>query len=334
MFHRLSKIFAMAFLLMTSTALATFSIVAVDPETGEVGSAGASCISGVYIINDIHPGVGAINTQSYWNSSNQNNARNLMNSGWSPEEIIEWLENNDAGGNPSIRQYGIVDLVAGGRSAAFTGSNCLDWKGHLTGPTYAIQGNILLGPDIIADMETAFLANPDDHLALRLMAAMQAANVPGADSRCLGDDKPAISAYVSVAKPDDTLGDLFLDLNVNNTSSNQNPIDILQGLFDAWLPTGLPSDMPASVASSLMSAHPNPFNPKTRLNLELSSRAAIRLSIHDVAGRELDLIYEGVLERGDHEFHWIPATNLGSGVYFARMQSGEINSALKLVLIK
>ena len=89
----------------------TFSIVAVDPGTQEVGSAGASCINGSIIISDVHPGIGAVHTQSYWNSTNQNNASDLMDQGYTPEEIIEYLVENDAQGNPSIRQYGVVDLV-------------------------------------------------------------------------------------------------------------------------------------------------------------------------------------------------------------------------------
>ena len=87
-----------------------FYIVAVNPATGEVGSAGASCIAGSIIISDIHPGVGAIHTQSYWNQSNQDSASSLMDLGYAPEEIIDWLLENDAQNNPSIRQYGIIDL--------------------------------------------------------------------------------------------------------------------------------------------------------------------------------------------------------------------------------
>ena len=60
------------YLLLISHLLATFSIVAVDPETGEVGSAGGSCIAGSIIISDIHPSLGVIHTQSYYISSNQN----------------------------------------------------------------------------------------------------------------------------------------------------------------------------------------------------------------------------------------------------------------------
>ena len=95
----------------------TFSIVAIDTITGQVGSAGASCIQGSIIISDVHPGLGAIHTQSYWNSINQDSASSLMEQGYSPQEIIDWLVENDAQNDPTIRQYGVVDLLNGGRSA-------------------------------------------------------------------------------------------------------------------------------------------------------------------------------------------------------------------------
>ena len=98
---------------MSSYLMATFSIVAVDTTTGEVGSAGGSCIAGSIIISDNHPGVGAIHTQAYYLSSNQNYASSLMDEGYSPSEIIALLEENDVQNNPSIRQYGAVDLFNG-----------------------------------------------------------------------------------------------------------------------------------------------------------------------------------------------------------------------------
>ena len=73
---------------------ATFSIVAVNTNTGEVGSAGGSCIANSIIISDIHPGVGVIHTQSYYLPTNQIYASNLMSEGYSPEDIILLLEDN------------------------------------------------------------------------------------------------------------------------------------------------------------------------------------------------------------------------------------------------
>ena len=214
----------------------TFSIVAVDPITNEVGSAGASCIAGSIIISDIHPRLGAIHTQSYWTGSNQNYASSLMDLGYSPNEIIEELILNDSGNNSTIRQYGIVDLIDGGRTAAFTGDNCSDYKGHILGDTYAIQGNILLGNEILENMEEEFI-NAEGNLAEKLMASLQGANVPGADTRCLEDSLSSLSAFIRVAKHNEVETNYYLDINVNNVDFipyHIDPIDSLQVLFDDW----------------------------------------------------------------------------------------------------
>ena len=211
----------------------TFSIVAVNPATGEVGSAGASCIAGSIIISDIHPGVGAIHTQSYWNQSNQDSASSLMNLEYSPEEIIDWLIENDAQNNPSIRQYGIIDLIDDGRSAGFTGENCFDYKNHILGQTYAIQGNILLGQEILDSMEIAFTSTYGT-LDEKLIAALLAANVPGADTRCLPYGTPALSAFIRMAKSEDENDSFFMDINVQSCPTNLSPIDSLFTLYWDW----------------------------------------------------------------------------------------------------
>ena len=219
----------------------TFSIVAVDLNNGEVGSAGASCIGGSIIISDIHPGVGAIHTQSYWSGYNQLIASDLMDSGLSPDEIIDYLIENDVNNNPSIRQYGIVDIYDGGRSAGYTGENCMDYKNHILGNTYAIQGNILLGEEILINMENNFNSTIGS-LSDKLMSALQGANIEGADSRCLDNGTSSLSAFIRVAEASDSEDSFFLDLNVNNTNNGQEPIDLLQVLYDQWLydqdPTG------------------------------------------------------------------------------------------------
>jgi len=223
------------YFLLSSTIICqdTFSIVAVDSTTGEVGSAGASCIAGSIIISDIHPGIGVIHTQAQWNQENQNNAFEFMEVGVAPQEIINWLVENDVQNNPTVRQYGIVDLVDNGRSAGFTGINCYDYKDHILGQTYAIQGNILLGPEILDDMEFAF-NNTYGSLDEKLMATLLAANVPGADIRCLNYGTPALSAFIRVAKPDNSINEFFLDLNVNSVPSSMSPIDSLYTNYWDW----------------------------------------------------------------------------------------------------
>ena len=245
----MNKIYLLLILTLTSSiCFATFSIVAVDPETGEVGSAGGSCIAGSIIISDIHVGLGAIHTQSYYHPTNQNNASSYMEQGYSPEEIINLLELNDVSNNSGIRQYGVVDLEDNGRSFSFTGENCSDWKGHLNGPNYAIQGNILLGLHILQNMESNFI-NTTGHLSQRLMAALQGANIPGADTRCLDEGISTLSAFIRVAKPDDLNNNFYLDLNVNTVIPHFNetgewlePIDSLQYMFNNWLESEFPQN--------------------------------------------------------------------------------------------
>ena len=229
------------FFIFISFLFSTFSIIAVDLDNGQVGSAGASCIGGSIIISDIHPGVGAIHTQSYWSGYNQLMASDLMDNGLSPYEIIDYIVENDVSNNPLIRQYGIVDLYDGGRSAAYTGDNCMDYKNHILGQTYAIQGNILINEEVLINIENNFNSTTGT-LADKLMAALQGANIPGADSRCLDNETSSLSAFIRVANPMDDENAFLLDLNINNTSNNQEPIDLLQELYDQWLynqdPTG------------------------------------------------------------------------------------------------
>ena len=230
-------------------ALATFSIAAVDTITGEVGSAGASCVAGAVAFSDVHPGIGVIHMQAHWNYGNREAAAERLASGWRPAAIVAWLAAHDAQGSPGIRQYGIVALADSGRSAAYTGADCPLWAGHRTGPTYAVQGNILLGPQILAGMERAFLSTPGE-LAVKLMAALQGANVPGADTLCLAAGKPARSAFIRVARPGDSRRHYALELMVNDTPPGANPIDLLQEKFAAWLAAR------AALADSLPGAAP------------------------------------------------------------------------------
>ena len=232
--QQIALIIFTSFLLLQFNVLAqdTFSIVAVDTITGEIGSAGASCIAGSFILSDVIEGIGAIHTQAYYLVQNQQNARNRMLEGLSPQQIIDWLVANDAGGNPTIRQYGIVDLTRNGESAAYTGVNCNDYKNHVTGPGYAVQGNILLGQIIIDTMQTTFL-NTQGPLADRLMATLQAAKIPGADTRCTQYGKSSISGFVKVVRIGDG-SNFYLKIVVQSTPTNKDPIDSLQTMFSNW----------------------------------------------------------------------------------------------------
>lgn len=216
--------------LAAQSVLATFSIIAVDTVTGTVGGAGASCIAGAQIITDVVPGLGGVHTQAWYVAANQDYAHDLLLSHLTPDSILALLYDNDNW--PELRQYGIVTFAGPGTSAAFTGNQTDDWKGHLTGPGYAIQGNILLGPEVIDDMETAFLTT-EGPMEAKLMAALEAAKRPGADTRCMVYNKSAISAFIRVGHVGDG-STPYLYQVVNNTPPAVEPIDVLWEQFNAW----------------------------------------------------------------------------------------------------
>jgi uncharacterized Ntn-hydrolase superfamily protein len=313
----------------------TFSICAVDLSTGEVGSAGASCIAGSIILSDVHPGRGVIHTQAYYLSQNQQYARQLMNQGLSPQQIVDSVVLHDAQNNPTIRQYGVVDNVNGGRFASYTGVNCTDWKGHLNGLIYSIQGNILLGPQILDSMKARFL-NTTGTLADKLMSALQGAKVIGADTRCTSRLTSSISAFLRVAKPNDPQnGPYYLDLNVNNTPAGHDPIDSLQILYNNWLATGTinySGIIPQKY--SLYQNYPNPFNPVTTIKFDISELSRVNLVVYNILGSEIVVILNGEwFHPGAYSVNF-DASNLSSGVYIYKLISDNFKDAKKMAVIK
>ena len=249
-------IFLFVFLANSAVAQDTYSIVAVDPETGEVGSAGASCVdlnqffpnSPDDFIAVLHPGIGAINTQAAYNATNQNLASDRALQGDSAGQIIDYLLANDVESNSRIRQYGIALLNNGSPDiAAHTGLNCFDEKYHITGETYSIQGNILIDSNVLDSMEAAFLRT-EGPLSCKLMAALQGANRIGADSRCASNNTSSLFGYLKVARPDDVFGDPSFLISVRTSNGDQiEPIDSLQILFNAQDGCDTTEDNPSSI---------------------------------------------------------------------------------------
>lgn len=326
-------------IVVRTTHADTFSITAVDPVTGWVGSAGASCIAGCIILSDVHPGVGVVHSQASYIAGNQNLARNYMNLGYTPQQIVDSVVAHDVQGNPTIRQYGVVDLVGGGRTAGYTGVNCTNYKGHILGITYTIQGNILLGALVLDSMKARFLRQ-NGTLADKLMAALQGGKMIGADTRCAGMGKSSISAFIRVAKPTDPVsGPYFCDLNVNNTTGSHDPIDSLQILFDNWrilnAVTTITTKIP--VESQLEQNYPNPFNPMTTINFDIAGTPGespfVRLIIYNALGKEVARIVEQQLAPGKYQVHWL-ANNFPSGIYYYKLETDKFSESKKMLLVK
>ena len=162
-----------------SNIVSTFSIVARDSTTGELGVGVASRFFAVgSVVPWAKADVGAVATQSFANTSFGWRGLELLEKGVIPEEALRILLRNDD--DPERRQVGIV--AADGKSATYTGKNCIPWAGGRNGPNYAVQGNILAGEAVVAAMEHAFLETKGT-LADRLYAALMAGDSKGGDSR-------------------------------------------------------------------------------------------------------------------------------------------------------
>jgi uncharacterized Ntn-hydrolase superfamily protein len=157
----------------------TFSIVARDPATEELGVAVASRFFAVgSVVPWARAGVGAVATQSFANTTFGWRGLDLMERGATPEEVVEILLRDDD--DPGRRQFGMVS--GDGASASYTGTGCLAWAGGRSGPNYAIQGNILAGEAVVTSMERVFLGT-EGTLAERLYAALLAGESEGGDAR-------------------------------------------------------------------------------------------------------------------------------------------------------
>jgi uncharacterized Ntn-hydrolase superfamily protein len=315
----------------------TFSIVAIDTATGEVGSAGASCVDlilffpnyAIDFLGDLIPGQGAINTQASYSTVNQANARARMLAGDSPQQIIDWLVANDANNNPNNRQYGIASFVNGStQTAGYTGSATLNYKNHITGPNYSIQGNILSGQAILDSMESRFLNEPGD-LACKLMAALQGAKVPGADTRCAnnGEGTSSLFAFLKVAQAQDEYGSPSLLLGVKTPGgAGIEPIDSLQSLFDGQHSCSQSVGIVESKAE--LSIYPNPTHGILHIHRSDADNSVYNYLLRDAFGRRAA---EGRIESAKHT---LDLSALQKGFYVLELSSGaERFTVFRLILI-
>ena len=200
----------------------TFSIVACDLDEQAWGVAVASKFPAVgAVVPWAQAQAGAVATQSYANTSFGPRGLELMASGLSANGTLAKLLEDDE--ERELRQVGLVD--AAGQSATFTGYKCFDWAGGLTGPGYAIQGNILKGEHVIGTMERAFMHTNGD-LPARLYAALYAGDRAG------GDKRGRQSASIYVVKPGGSYGgyiDRWIDYRVDD---HEDPVARLGELLE------------------------------------------------------------------------------------------------------
>ena len=200
----------------------TFSIVGRDAEARQLGVAVASKFLAVgAVVPWLEAEVGAIATQAQANTRYGPDGLALLRGGADADEALAAVLAADPGRDD--RQAGIVD--ARGRGATHTGAKCMAWAGGRVGAGYAVQGNILSGPEVVAAMAAAFESSTGS-LADRLLQALAAGDAAG------GDRRGRQSAAIAVVAPgggyggnDDTLVDLRVDDHVN-------PVPELRRLYE------------------------------------------------------------------------------------------------------
>ena len=158
----------------------TFSIAGRCARTGQLGVAVSTAGPGVGgLCPFARAGVGAVASQAWVNPYLALDGLDLMERGMGAQEVCDKLVAADPGRD--IRQIGYVDAKGG--SAAYTGKDCADWNGHITGPNLATQGNMLMGAGTVRAMAETFEKTETLDLAERLIAALEGAQASGGDAR-------------------------------------------------------------------------------------------------------------------------------------------------------
>ncbi len=171
--------------------IATFSIVAFDPRENAWGIAVASKFPAVgAVVPWAQSGAGAVATQSYANTTYGPRGLAMMGSGISAQQALDTLTQEDQ--ERALRQAGFVD--AEGNAATFTGEDCFEWAGGVTGEHFAVQGNILAGPQVVEAMAESY-GSSKEPFPERLHAALLAGDLAG------GDRRGRQSAAIFIVKP-------------------------------------------------------------------------------------------------------------------------------------
>ncbi len=198
----------------------TFSIVAFDPKTKDLG---IGVQSRYFSVGSAVPwakaGVGAVATQSFVNFTYGPKGLALLEGGFAVDEVLERLTREDKG--KESRQVGIVD--ARGNAASFTGKKCLEWAGSSVGKGYSVQGNILAGEAVVRRMAEDFEGTKGE-LADRIMAALKGGEEAGGDAR--GRQSSAMLVVRKDCRGEGV--DRLVDLRVED---HEDPIGELQRLL-------------------------------------------------------------------------------------------------------
>lgn len=197
----------------------TFSIVATCSRTGQFGIAAATAMPAVgKLLTHAAAGVGAIATQARINPYLGIDGLDLLRQGLAAGEVLERLKAEDP--RHDLRQFAIIDRA--GRTACWTGPNCLEWAGHHQGRGFTVQGNRIAGPDVLSAAAETFKSLADHSLSRRLLEALAAGDAEG------GDTKGEQSATIYIVDTEEyPLWDIRVD-------EHERPVEELRRLYGVF----------------------------------------------------------------------------------------------------
>jgi uncharacterized Ntn-hydrolase superfamily protein len=228
----------------------TFSIIAFDPATKELGVGVQSRAFGAgAAVPFAEPGVGAVATQASANRQYGPKAMALLKQGLSPAEVIKRITDEDPG--RETRQVAVIDTQ--GRSAVYTGKRVIDrnfdkndpvhfggYAGHLTGTNFSVQGNTLASEEVVKAMAAAY-ENGKGSMAERLMDALDAGQSKGGDTR--GMQSAGLLVVRPLAPNSESTVERIVDIRVDDA---ENPFKELRRLMNMTL--GVPNRLTESAA--------------------------------------------------------------------------------------
>ncbi|ADB38231.1 DUF1028 domain-containing protein [Spirosoma linguale] len=220
-------------LLTPFSSWATWSIIIINPKTGEIGIAGASCTYNCSGIGKIIPGQGAIIVQAMSNADARRQGARMIQAGHTPQAIIHALQ--DPAFKPEEQQYAVVTLQQIDKPSTYTGAATSPAGGSLTATGISVQGNTLANQDVLtAVMQAVVKAQTQDlPMAELLMLALEAGSQAGGDKRC--GEQRASCAFIRMARSDEkpNKSTLFLEF-FGQKRGGPNAVHLLRGKYERW----------------------------------------------------------------------------------------------------
>ncbi|MHA2247028.1 MAG: DUF1028 domain-containing protein [Candidatus Hodarchaeales archaeon] len=274
------------YLTISNRPVHTYSIVARDPKTGEMGVGVQSHWFSVgSVVSWGEAGVGVVATQSFINKSFGLRGLELLKQEKSPQEALKFLLSDDEG--KDIRQVAILDKE--GRVATHTGTKCIKHAGHRVGYNFSVQANMMLTDEVWTAMAEAFQNNTELRLPERIIKSLEAAESAGGDIR--GKQSAALLVVEGEA-PKKKWEDPLIDLRI---ADHEEPLNELNRLMRLWRAYELMNIADRSMEQGNMERALKEYNAAQTMcpdNLEMKYWTAVSLANTNNITQALELFKE------------------------------------------